>query len=225
MRAYMILACIVAGTSFLAVGCAVPQQTYNELKEKHSQLAIENDKLKSENAELRTNNFVLSEQLKGEAARLASAQDITPSLEKGEEGTAPTGEKPVGWQTNSKTGGIVLEDSIMFALGKATVSDKGKAVLKKLADLLNSDKYKDYLVRVDGHTDNIPVTTKENVDNWFLSAKRAHAVLTELAECGVKKERLFLAAHGEYDPIVPNVKGHGGTPKNRRVEISLIKER
>jgi chemotaxis protein MotB len=227
VRVYQILAVFFVTASLLVTSCAVPQQTYDEMKERYDTTAKECDKLKAENNDLRTQNDILSERLKGEAARLASAQDIIDSLKKGEEAEPKVeGETPVGWQTNPRTGGIVLEDSIMFGVGKATLSDKGKVALKKLAGLLNSDKYKEYLVRVDGHTDDIPVTKKkENVDNWFLSAKRAHTVLTELRTLGVSDERLFLAGYGEYSPIAPNAPKKQGSEKNRRVEIVIIKER
>jgi chemotaxis protein MotB len=206
--------------SFLFAGCVVPQHTYNELKERYDNLSKENEKLTAENKELQNEKDVLNERVKGGEARLATAQEIIASINKQEAGEPKVeGETPVGWQINSKTGGIVLEESIMFGLVKATISDKGKAALKKLADLLNSDKYKDYLVRVDGHTDDIPVKKKENVDNWFLSAKRAHSVLAELRDLGVKKERLYLAAYGEYSPIA----GQREKEKNRRVEIVLVK--
>lgn len=221
MRVNVILIGSFLIASLLFAGCAVPQHTYNELKERYDSLSKENERLKAENKDLQTNNDVLNERLKGGEARLATAQEIIASLRKQEAGEPKVeGETPVGWQTNSKTGGIVLEESIMFGLGKATISEKGKAALKKLAGLLNSDKYKDYLVRIDGHTDNIPVKNiKENKDNWFLSAKRAHAVLTELRDLGIKDERLYLAAYGEYSPIA----GQKEKEKNRRVEIVLVK--
>lgn len=224
VKSYAILIGFLVTASVLFAGCAVPQHTYNELKERYDNLSKETEKLKAENKELQNERDVLDEKLKGEAARLATAQEIIASLKRQEEGEPKVeGETPLGWQTNPNTGGIVLENSIMFGVGKATLSDKGKAALKKLADLLNSDKYKEYLIRVDGHTDDIPVRRKENVDNWFLSARRAHSVLTELRDLGVKKERLFLAGYGENNPIAPNAPGQKGNEKNRRVEIVLVK--
>jgi len=211
-----------AAITVLVCGCAVPQHKYNELKEQHDMLMGEHGKLVKDNKDLRTQVDVLTNKLKGEQARIDAMQDLKNTLNEEKAPEAP----PEGWATNPKTGGIVLQGDIMFSSGSSTLTAKGKATLKRLAALLKSDKYAEYFVRVDGHTDDVPVkrTIKENKDNWFLSSRRAHSVLTELKALGVGSERLFMVAYGEHHPIAPNKPGRKGTAANRRVEIVLVKE-
>jgi flagellar motor protein MotB len=219
---YLLAFTALAAVIVLSCGCAVPQHKYNELKEQHDQLLKANELLTKDNKDLKTSNEVLANKLKGEQSRLAAAQALLKDMNEEKPPEAPK----EGWKTNPKTGGIVLEGDIMFAAGSSKLSTKGKATLKRLAGLLNSQKYMDYFVRIDGHTDDVPVklTIKENKDNWFLSAKRGHAVLEELKKLGVADQRLFVVGYGEHHPIVPNKPGRKGTPANRRVEIVLVKE-
>ena len=222
MGGRMSAAAVLGAALLWCAGCAVPQHKYNDLKEQYNRLLEENKRLTGENKDLQTRSEVLENQLKGEQARLAAAQDLLSEMNRERPAEAPK----EGWKTNPRTGGIVLEDEIMFAAGSSSLSPQGKATLKRLAGILNGEKYRDYFVRVDGHTDDVPVakTIKENIDNWFLSARRAHAVLTELKTLGVGTERLFLTGYGEHHPITPNKPGRAGTPANRRVEIVLVKE-
>jgi flagellar motor protein MotB len=219
---YLLAFAALAVSALVFTGCAVPQHKYIELKEQHGRLLEENKRLTEQNKDLVTQNEIQASRLKGEQARLAAAQGIINDMNR----EAPPEAPKTGWKTNPKTGGIVLENEIMFSAGSSRLSKKGKDTLRRLSALLNSDKYSGYFVRVDGHTDNVPVvkTIKENKDNWFLSARRAHAVLVELKGFGVAANRLFLAGYGQYHPIVPNRPVKKGTPANRRVEIVLVKE-
>jgi chemotaxis protein MotB len=219
---YLLALAAFAITAVVLCGCAVPQHKYEELKEQHDNLLQEYERITQQYKDLETQNEIQANKLAGQQARLAAAQGIINDMNKEKPPEAPQ----EGWKTNPKTGGIVLENEIMFSAGSSRLSKKGKDTLKRLALLLNSAKYGEYFVRVDGHTDNVPVikTVKENKDNWFLSVKRAHAVLAQLKEHGVGPGRLFLAGYGEYQPIVPNRPGKKGTPANRRVEIVLVKE-
>ena len=221
MNKYLLMFTLVV-SAVAAYGCAVPEHRYRELKEQYDQAIETNEGLLRDSKQLKTQNEILANKLKGEQARLTAAHDLMNELNKDRPPEAPK----EGWKTNPKTGGIVLEDEIMFAAGSSKLAPKGKATLKRLAALLNSEKYSGYFVRVDGHTDNLPVikTKAVNKDNWFLSVKRAHAVLENLQQLGVADSRLFLAGYGQYHPIVPNRKNHKGTPANRRVEIVLVKE-
>jgi len=204
-------------------GCAVPKIEYEKQRELNKRLTEECERLREENMQLRRNNEILANQLEGRRAELAAAMSLVEALRKEKETPPPTPEGE--WQTNRETGGIILESGILFQPGKATLTEKGRKMVAKIAELLNSPKYAEYLVRIDGHTDDQPVvkTKKENIDNWFLSARRAHSVLSELRKCGVATERLYICAFGETRPIAPNAPGKKGNPKNRRVEILLVK--
>jgi len=209
----------------LCVGCVgVPAEQFDALKEEKERVERDLDTARTRISKLETENEILRSRLEGKEAEIRAAQQMLEELKKEAE-QRPQEEvlKPEGWRINPKTGGIVLEAKILFPLGSAKLTEKGKRVLKRLARILNSPKYRKYLVRVDGHTDRTPVvkTKKENIDNWFLSARRAHSVLVELKKLGVAPERLFLCGWGPNRPIAPNDES-GKNPKNRRVEIVLI---
>ncbi len=81
-----------------------------------------------------------------------------------------------------------------------------------------------YSVRVEGHTDNVPIQTPRFPSNWELSVGRAVNVVKYFAEVSdMNPQRLSAVGYGESRPVVPN-----DTPlnraKNRRVEILLITE-
>ncbi len=222
MKRYLLVVAAFAGLAAISCGCAVPADQYRELKERHGIMSKEKERLENENRDLKTQVKTLTHELEGHKIRLQSAQGLLDEMNKEKPPEAPKD----GWKTNPKTGGIVLEGDIIFAPGSSKLSTGGEATLKRLAALLNSPKYSEYFVRIDGHTDDVPVqrTVKENLDNWFLSARRAHAVLVELKSLGVSDSRLFVVGYGEHHPIVPNKPGRKGTPANRRVEIVLVKE-
>ncbi len=206
------------------VGCVgVPAEQFDALKEEKER--VENDLYAAEKKirQLETENEILRQRLAGKEAEIRATQEMLNELKQEAAKKPEKLIKPEGWCINPATGGIVLEAKILFPAGSAKLTDKGKRVLKRLARLLNSAKYRKYLVRVDGHTDRTPVvkTKKENIDNWFLSARRAHSVLVELKRLGVRSERLFLCGWGPNRPIEPNDK-RGANPKNRRVEIVLL---
>ena len=115
---------------------------------------------------------------------------------------------------------IRFSDYVLFKLepGGFDIKPEMKPFLKELAEIIS---YTSYLVRIEGHTDNIPVRTEELSSNWELSAKRAIAVLRYfLDEGGIAPLRLSAAGFGEYRPLFLN-----DTPehraKNRRVVIFL----
>jgi chemotaxis protein MotB len=81
--------------------------------------------------------------------------------------------------------------------------------------------YDDKIVRVVGHTDNVPIATAQFPSNWELSAARATTVVRFLQSTGVPPERLSAAGRGEFSPVASNDDADGRR-KNRRIEITLI---
>ena len=98
---------------------------------------------------------------------------------------------------------------------------KSRAVLEKVASVLAGANR---LVRVQGHTDNVPITgqlAKTYPTNWELSAARAVNVVRFLQEsAGVAPELLSASALSEFQPRVPNDTPEG-RQKNRRIELLL----
>jgi len=113
-----------------------------------------------------------------------------------------------------------LSDHIIFDPGEAELTEAGNIFLKKVASLFSKTSHN---VSVEGHTDNIPIQTKQFPSNWELSSHRAVNVLRFLSEDGnYASSRLSAVGYGEHQPISPN-----DTPEhraiNRRVEIIFSK--
>jgi chemotaxis protein MotB len=129
------------------------------------------------------------------------------------------------FEVNPDTGGIVLPGDVLFDSGKATIKEGMKGAIKKLAELIKEkDPEERYVISVDGFTDRVPVerTRKENIDNWYLGARRAHAVMFFLYDqCGIPRERFRLTSSG-YRHEREKVRK---SARNRRVEIRLVMER
>ncbi len=190
----------------------------DSVAEENKELRAENEKLTFLTKDLRSRVEVLDDKLK-------LVRDTVTHLVTSMHQKSPV--TFVGLKTNPMTDGIVLDDAFMFSAGQSTLTDEGKALLEHLAQTLNGAEYKDFLVRVDGHTDSTPVskTKKTNLDNWFLGAKRAHAVLEHLAASGIAEDRLSLASFGSTQPIGQNRTAEEGVPQNRRVEVVLLQRR
>jgi chemotaxis protein MotB len=119
---------------------------------------------------------------------------------------------------------FVFETDVLFASGSADLSFQGRAELATIAEVIR-DVGRDipadvpWIVRVDGHTDKLPIRANFP-SNWELSAARAINVVKYLEELGVPSKRLVAAGFGEYHPIDPR-----STPealaRNRRIELKL----
>ena len=116
---------------------------------------------------------------------------------------------------------LSFEDGVLFDFGRAAISTKGYAVLDEIADVVRKMPYP---IRVEGHTDNVPINTKRFPSNWELSTVRAVNVLKYFADAGrIDPRRLSAVGYGESKPLVANDSPQSRA-KNRRVEIVLIKE-
>ena len=113
---------------------------------------------------------------------------------------------------------VRMGERVLFPSGSATISADGKATLRKIADAFAS--VHDRVIRVEGHTDNVPIHTERFPSNWELSAARAIAVVRYLQERGIDPALLGAAGYGEYQPVASNDTADGRA-ENRRIEISL----
>jgi len=123
----------------------------------------------------------------------------------------------------SKKGLVMrLSDTFMFDLGGAEILPEAIPLLKKLAFIISKMSYP---VRVEGHTDNLPIHTEKFPSNWELSTARAVNVLRYFTEKGKAPiQRLSAAGFGEFQPIFANDRPEGRA-RNRRVEIVFVREK
>lgn len=120
-----------------------------------------------------------------------------------------------------KNGKIVinLPQDILFPSASARVSREGEETLGEVGSVLAD--FRDRTFQVEGHTDNIPISTARFPSNWDLSAARALAVVSLLQDAGVPPENLSGAGYGEYQPVAPN-DSRENRALNRRIEIVML---
>lgn len=117
---------------------------------------------------------------------------------------------------------FVFQSEVLFPSASATLGAEGEFKLKQLAGTLQEiaakmPKNLNWVLRVDGHTDNVPIHTDKFDSNWELSAARAISVIKFLIKEGIRPEHLAAAGFGEFYPIE---KGADGA-RNRRIELKL----
>jgi chemotaxis protein MotB len=114
---------------------------------------------------------------------------------------------------------ISLSDQMLFTPASANLSTKADEVLGKVAKVLYDHTELDILV--EGHTDNVPMTSENNIDNWDLSARRAIAVVKVLQnKFAISPKRMTAGARAEYQPKASN-DSELGRQQNRRTEIII----
>ncbi|AJA46225.1 motility protein B [Clostridium pasteurianum DSM 525 = ATCC 6013] len=114
---------------------------------------------------------------------------------------------------------VSVKDTLFFDSGKADVKPEFQKKIIEIGNILNSiDNY----IRIEGHTDNVPISNYRYMDNLDLSTARANAVLRILQnQAHVNAKRLTSMGYGEQRPVSDN-NTEAGRAKNRRVDIVVI---
>lgn len=218
-------------------GCLVAESKYLKKADEATQLteqvaALEkgNKDLKDQVKSLSEQNEDLTQKVVNLEETLARASKKTKEVEK----TSNTyqqlleemkGEIAQGQITIKELKGKLtmdVVDKILFASGEAKVKKEGLDVLNRVVDILKNVKDKN--IRVEGHTDNVPITSrlaKVYPTNWELSAARAINVSKYLQQQGIDPAILSATAYGEYQPVADNATPEGRA-KNRRIAIILL---
>ena len=135
----------------------------------------------------------------------------------------------LGDRTTIKQDGdrFIISSDILFGSGSYKISQTGKKQIALLANIIKDFEEKipsniDWIIRVDGHTDNKPVVpgTASYKNNMQLSLLRATAVVNELVKNGVSKRRLVPSGFGEMHPVELGT-DKDSLQKNRRIELQL----
>ena len=120
---------------------------------------------------------------------------------------------------------FVFQSEVLFGSGSARLERAGEGQIAHLAATLVEISRQipteiNWVLRVDGHTDSIPISTPQFPSNWELSAARAIAVVKFMVEQGVPANRLAATGFGEFQPIDPRP-GEIANRRNRRIEFKL----
>jgi len=114
---------------------------------------------------------------------------------------------------------VVLASDVLFPSGSATLSKDGKAAVAEVAGLLASIPRRQF--QVEGHTDNVPISTAQYPSNWELAAARALHVVKTMREAGMPEPRISAASFGDSKPAATNETAEGRA-QNRRIEITIV---
>jgi len=116
---------------------------------------------------------------------------------------------------------VGLPASITFQVGEAELTPRAREILAEVgANLAKTPN----AIRVEGHTDNLPIRSGRFASNWHLSAARAQNVVRLFIEQGVAPERLQVVGHADTRPRASNDTPEGRRA-NRRIEIKLVRTR
>lgn len=132
-----------------------------------------------------------------------------------------------GVEVRQQSRGVVisLKENILFAPGSAELSPAARRTLNQLVGQLKKTLgAQARLIRVEGHTDNTPITTSRYPSNWELSTARATNIVRYLVEGKhYQPQQLSATGYGEFKPVAQN-SSIEGKQKNRRVDIVVLNE-
>jgi len=116
---------------------------------------------------------------------------------------------------------ISLREVGFFDSGSARWKAGSQPAFARMAAIL---KEQAYLIRIEGHTDTVPIHTAQFASNWELSARRAiEVVRTLIGTYDFAPERLSVAGYGEYHPVASNAT-EAGRAQNRRVDLVILQK-
>ena len=113
---------------------------------------------------------------------------------------------------------VEINSDILFPTGSAALDVHARQTLASLAEVLRDVPNS---VRVEGHTDNVPIATATFPSNWELSAGRAASVVHLFADQGVQPSRLAMVGYGQFRPREENDSAQGRN-RNRRVMVIIL---
>ncbi|MBW2663934.1 MAG: flagellar motor protein MotB [Deltaproteobacteria bacterium] len=113
---------------------------------------------------------------------------------------------------------VTIGEKLLFKTGMAEIEKRNNPALKGLCPILKKTVCQ---IRIEGHTDDVPISNRRFPSNWELSVARAvNVVKYFISEGGIFQERLSAAGYADSRPLFPNVSDHNRNI-NRRVEVIL----
>ncbi len=113
---------------------------------------------------------------------------------------------------------IDISASLLFRTGEAVLQPDALNVLRQVSVVLINEELP---IEVEGHTDDIPILTKQFPSNWELSSARASSVVRMMIGNGVPEKRLSVVGLASNQPLAPNDSPENRA-KNRRVSITIL---
>lgn len=172
---------------------------------------VENDEVEMTDAmeEILEQNKEASQAMYEEMSDLAEKQNVSDYIE-------------LSIDPNYQYVKISLSGSVLFDPGKATIKEETLPIISKVGDILKG--YDNYLIQIEGHTDNVPINSSVFPNNNWLSSARALNAATYLMEVkGLDPKTLSWTGRGEYEPIASNATAEGRS-KNRRIEFKIYND-
>ena len=111
-----------------------------------------------------------------------------------------------------------INASMLFRPGEADLQDEAVSTLAEVATILAEQKMP---IEVDGHTDNLPISTLQFPSNWELSSARASSVVRLFIEQGISANLLKATGYADNFPLLPNDTAEGRA-RNRRVAVTVL---
>ena len=120
---------------------------------------------------------------------------------------------------------FVLQSEVFFKSGSAEIGKDGIIKVIEITKILKAITIKiptnlNWLIQVEGHTDNLPIANETFPSNWELSTARAIAVAKIMMKNGISSDKINVAGYGEFRPLVANNTSIN-REKNRRIELKL----
>lgn len=123
---------------------------------------------------------------------------------------------------------FVFQSEVLFDSGSAELGKEGREKMARLASTLKDIAAKipdeiNWVLRIDGHTDDVPIATPRFPSNWELSTARAISVVKFLVSQGIPASRLAAAGFGEFQPLdgQEGQEDEASRQRNRRIELKL----
>jgi chemotaxis protein MotB len=208
---------ILAGTVLLTSAC-VTQSKYDALEKQKVALELANETLILQDVQLYETNVVLGRELEIRDAEVAILEAERDDISMAMNTLIVAG--TVKMELMKSGLNLILDESVLFASGSATIKPEGA---KAIAALVEELKEIPYQIVVIGNSDNVPVganLAEKFPSNWALAAARSSAVVALMADEGIPSQQLVAVSLGDTQPIASNDTPEGRA-ENRRIEVRL----
>ena len=114
---------------------------------------------------------------------------------------------------------ISVNDAVLFDPGMAAVKQEYRPVMIQIGEIVSR---LDNFIRVEGHTDTVPIGSAAFPSNWELAGGRAASIVRLfISESHIRPEKLMAVGYGEFRPVADNETAEG-RGRNRRVDIIIL---